>query len=215
MNGIVNLTKEMAKRAETSVPYTEEEFASKLKECFLREDLPVKYDLYEYEYNMEADLARARVRLYSVRDGSVEKEFIQRREYDFQDRKYVGDLLIRKISDEYYKLVRNITYAQDFSQATKPELLEMAQLITKFADYIIDHNFPKNIDLRPQFNFHLNKYFLVEGENSAEQNYRAWGLNSKGEFDEWVYCDECGKEGFKSEIEFDPDCEGCQYIMNR
>ena len=200
-------------------PFNEEQFIEEYYKPYFKDNRPeqnklVDMKLIKFEYLPKEDSYRAEVEFNHPRTGKRKETFKEERKYEFQTYDFLASNIMRQIISEYYKLTGRINYCQDLSLLNSRELTEVSELLKAFSEYKEKHDFPENIALRVQYNIYRQMAFLIEdGEESEEMEYRAWGLNSKGEFDIFVTCSECGKEGFKSDFVPEEDCEGCQDIL--
>jgi hypothetical protein len=61
-----------------------------------------------------------------------------------------------------------------------------------------------------EFNPNSGYVFLVD------EDFNVAMLNDDGKLENWLYCGDCGKEGFRSEVNFSDDglCSHCHLKMN-
>lgn len=211
MTEAVNLNsifKSMSKNYLKPAP-TNEEFKIRIQKRideFKKCNPDVTICMPEYKYYWEKNVCTIVFSLYAERDEYEDVTVTETLEYDFQDPSYILDKCIDKVMEYVYKVRGDMRWTQDLSLLMPSELKKVAELLTKYAEYMDKGGkMPRHIDLRPQFNCIMQKAFLVESGESEDQCYRCWGINSKGEFEKWFTCGECGKEGFLSEIEEELD----------
>lgn len=184
---------------------------------YFTEDIPEQNRLVEMsvvDYEVTENKAACVISFYHPRLGEERTQyFSEEKVLKCMSPRDLVDAMFNDILSSYWKYNNELNYTRDLSLLNAEELAQVAELLTKFTEYRKSHSFPIRISLKPQYNIFRGVAFLIEDEDSEEQQFRAWGINSKGEVDEWICCSWCGKEGFRSEFEPDPECEGCQDLM--